>query len=115
MAYTFRSRATADLIMLAAPAKQILELLGKTPGEPGIVTVEQIPQALHTLEQAVLEDDERRRQVQQLQHSEDSADRARAAAMSSELGSISLRQRVAPLADMLRRSAAEGKDVTWSI
>ena len=115
MAYTFQSRATADLIMLASTGKHILELLGKTPGEPGIVTVEQIPEALRTLEQAVQEDDARRKQLQTLQQSAEGSERAQAAALSAELGAISLRQRVAPLADMLRRSAAEGKDVTWTV
>lgn len=63
--------------MLAATGKHILELLGKTPGEPGIVTVEQIPEALRTLEQAVQEDDARRKQLQTLQQSAEGSDRAR--------------------------------------
>ena len=39
---------------------------------------------------------------------------AKAGAESAELGAISLRQRVAPLADMLRASLAENKDLTWT-
>ena len=113
MAYTFQSRATADLIMLDATAKTILELLDKTPGEPGIITVEQIPQALATLEQAVAADEARRQELQQEMQSETAGDSAHAAAAFAELGSVTLRQRVAPFAGMLRQSAQEGKPVTW--
>ena len=65
MAYTFQSRATADLIMLKAAAEQILKLLDKPLHEAGILTVEQIPAALATLEKAVLEDDARRQAIKE--------------------------------------------------
>lgn len=113
--YTFQSRATADLMMLADTAKHILTLLGKTPGEPGILTVAQIPAALVTLEQVVAQDDVRRKALHEDAQSCDTAVSARAAKESAELGAISLRQRVAPFADMLRRSAQENKDVTWHL
>lgn len=115
MAYTFHSRATADLTMLKATAEQILKLLEKTPGEPGIVTLEQIPHALEVLQQAVADDEARRKVVQEELNNLDQDESAHAAALSAELGAVSLRQRVVPLADMLRRSAAEGKPVTWSL
>lgn len=115
MAYTFQSRATADLIMLDTAAKQILQLLDKTPGAPGIITVEQIPQALQVLEHAVAQDDLRRKELEQEGRAEDNEGSAHAASTSAELGSVTLRQRVAPLADMLRRSAQEDKPVTWKL
>lgn len=117
MAYTFQSRATADLIMLKAAAEQILKLLDKPLHEAGILTVEQIPAALATLEKAVLEDDARRQAIKEEMDGvgESSKEQESAAAAdSAKLGPVSLRQRVAPLADMLRRSAAEGKPVTWT-
>lgn len=115
MAYTFQSRATADLIMLKTPAEQILKLLDKPLGEPGIVTVEQIPQVLELLAHAVAQDEVRRKAVQEESKdgSEDAS--AQAAVASAELGAVSLHQRVVPFADMLRRSAAENKPVTWSV
>ena len=117
MAYTFQSRATADLIMLKAPAEHILKLLDKPLGVAGIITVEQIPQTIVTLEQAVAEDEQRRKALQaQVQTQSPTAqDSADAAAASAELGAVSLLQRVVPLIDMLRRSAQEGKPVTWSV
>lgn len=115
MAYTFHSRATADLIMLKGTAEQILKILDKPRGEPGIITVEQIPQAIADLEQAVAEDEQRRRAIEEEIRSGTEQDSAAAAAASAELGAVSLRQRVVPLVDMLRRSAQEGKAVTWTV
>ncbi len=113
--YTFQSRAAADLLMLPATAKHILEILDKDPSGPGIVTVAQIPAALETLEKAVQDDDARRKALDAARQSPDAETSAKAGAESNELGAISLRQRVAPLADMLRASLAENKDVTWSL
>ena len=113
MAYKFKSRATADLTMLDAPGKQILQILGKTPGEPGIVTVEQIPGAIQALETAVIEDDKRRKALEEdIQNGNPKAGEA-LAKLSDELGAVTLRQRVKPLVDMLRESAQDHKDVTW--
>jgi hypothetical protein len=115
MAYTFQSRATADLIMLKAPAEHILKLLDKPLGEPGIVTLEQIPQVLDLLARAVADDEARRQALQEeIKNSSDEAS-TQAAAASAELGAVSLRQRIVPLVDMLQRSAAEGKPVTWKV
>lgn len=113
--YTFQSRAAADLLMLEATAKHILQLLDKTPGEPGIITVAQIPGALETLAKAVEDDEARRKALEAASQSPDVSVSAKAGAESAELGAISLRQRVAPLAEMLRASLAESKDVTWQL
>lgn len=113
MAYKFKSRATADLIMLDAPGKQILQILGKTPGEPGIVTVEQIPGAISALETAVVEDEKRRKALEAEAQNGDHKAGDALARLNDELGAVSLRQRVKPLVDMLRSSADEHKDVTW--
>jgi cyclopropane-fatty-acyl-phospholipid synthase len=34
MLYKFKSRAAADLILLEPQGRQILEIIGKTPGPP---------------------------------------------------------------------------------
>lgn len=113
MSYKFKSRATGDLLMLDATGKQILEILGKTPGEPGILTLEQIPGAISTLEEAVKLDDARRKAIEEARESGDGEKGKEAAHESDLLGAVTLRQRAAPLIDMLRRSAAENKEVIW--
>jgi len=107
MPYKFKSRATADLIMLDATARRLLEIVGKDTEGPGIITAEQIPGALAALEQAVRAEEARRAEAQQ---DEDEQDQGDAPAQGE---GVSLRQRTAPFVDMLKRSAAEGRDVTW--
>lgn len=109
MPYKFKSRATADLIMLDANARQLLEIMGKSPDDAqGIITVEQIPAAIAALEAAAAEDATRRHaQVEDADRDEDKED------APSSHDRVGLAQRIVPLVDMLRRSAAEGKEVTW--
>jgi hypothetical protein len=114
MPYKFKSRATADLIMLDASARKLLAIVGKDADGPGIITAMQIPGALAALEQAVLEEEARRAAAGETQDEADGTqgeedDAARAGAADG----VSLRQRTAPFIDMLKRSAAEGRDVTW--
>ena len=108
MLYKFKSRATADLTMLEANGRQVLQIIGKSPDdEHGIITAEQIPAAIAALEAAATQDQMQRKQSD-AQNDDDGDEQAGGASEA-----VSLSQRVAPLIDMLRRSAAEGKEVTW--
>lgn len=111
MAYTFQSRATADLIMLRTSAEQILKLLDRPLGQPGIITVAQVPAVLRVLEQAAAEDDARRKALQEQQSQEDVEGQSKVA----QLNAVSLRQRIVPFAEMLRRSQASEQAVTWVV
>lgn len=108
MLYKFKSRAAADLIMLEPQGRQVVTLMGKTPGASGIVTVAQIPAAIAALEAAVAEEEARlQAQAAEDGDDEDAADAGKDA--------VRLRQRVVPLIDMLQRSAAAGVDVVWGV
>ncbi|WP_343592249.1 DUF1840 domain-containing protein [Paracidovorax wautersii] len=106
MLYKFKSRATADLIMLEANARQLLQIIGKSPDAHGIVTVAQMPAALEALEAAVSED-----QARSKDSAEDEGEEG--AGGDKAAPAVHLHQRAAPLIDMLRRSAAEKADVIW--
>lgn len=113
MLYKFKSRATADLIMLDAQGRQVLRILGKEPAAQGIVTVAQIPAAIAALEAAVVADErepDAAELAQRAQASNETQDEEREDERQER---ISLRQRVAPFLDMLKRSAAEDADVVW--
>lgn len=110
MLYKFKSRSTADLIMLEPDGKRLLQLIGKDPGPRGIVTAEQIPAAVQALEAAVL-DEERRFGEGGQPANADAADEMEPD--DKDRDPVGLRQRAAPFIDMLRRSAAEGSDVVW--
>ena len=113
MLYKFKSRSTADLILLEPHGRRLLQLIGKETGPTGIVTVAQIPAALAALEAAVLDDDRRlaarAKEKKTLSHAqEDDVDDA-----DTQGDSVSLHQRAAPFSEVLRRSAEGGHDVVW--
>ena len=119
MLYKFKSRSTADLILLELQGRRLLQIIGKEPGRTGIITVAQIPSAIEALETAVA-DEERQAAAQQdaaaaarqEQRDEDQEnDDNDGDARRSEF--VSLRQGAAPFIDMLRRSAEGGHDVVW--
>ena len=106
MLYKFKSRATADLIMLEPQGRQIVTIIGKTPGASGIVTAAQIPGAIASLEAAVIADE-----AQPEAQENDEA----AAEEINEAVRLRLRQRAAPFIEMLKRSAAADVDVVWGV
>lgn len=108
MLYKFKSRATADVIMLEPNGRQLLRIIGKNPDDAhGIVTAAQIPGAMAALEAAVAADEAARGAT--ADEDEERADDEQGAAHDK----VRLRQRAAPFIDMLRRSAADGHDVVW--
>ncbi len=120
MLYKFKSRSTADLILLEPQGRRLLQIIGKEPGPSGIVTVAQIPAAIEALESAVLAEERQVAAQQQAaaaarqdKSGEDSAEEDDNAEDAQRSEFISLRQRAAPFIDMLRRSAQGGHDVVW--
>lgn len=118
MLYKFKSRSTADLILLEPQARRLLHILGKEPAASGIVTAAQIPAAVAALEAAVLAEERQAAEQQaaaaatRVQEGRDGSEDDDADAQRRR-EFVSLRQRAAPLIDMLRRSAQEGSDVVW--
>lgn len=107
MAYRFKSRATGDMVMLDQTARQVLDILGKDTQGPGILLPEQMPAAVAALQAAVQQaESDRARQVQE---AEAKGERA------PEPESVSLRMRVAPLIEMIRRSEAEKAEIVWGV
>lgn len=52
MLYRFKSQATADLIMLEDDGRTVLSLLGRQASPEGVVTPEQLPDAIAALQAA---------------------------------------------------------------
>jgi cyclopropane-fatty-acyl-phospholipid synthase len=113
MLYKFKSKATGDLIMLEPQGKQILRLIGKDPGAKGIILPTEMNAAIAALQAAVA--------LEELAHQEHaSADPQGVDAQGARPAvdgprSISLKQRVVPFIDMLRRAQAEDKEVVWGV
>lgn len=102
MLYKFKSKAAGDVIMLGANGDQVLRLVGREPAAKGIFEVEHMPGLIATLERAVAEDDAAR------QDKAGGADEPR-----GKGDGVTLRQRVWPLVEMLKRAQAAREVITW--
>jgi cyclopropane-fatty-acyl-phospholipid synthase len=110
MLYKFKSKVTADLIMLEPNGRQMLTLIGKSDSGSlvkGILEPRDMPSAISALERAIADDEA----VQQ--------ERLREALAAGEKLArsdvVSLRQRAVPFIDMLRRCQAAGKEIVWGV
>lgn len=104
MIVTFKSPAAGDVIMFGDAAHRLLEIMGKDPGEKGIITAEQLPDAIARLRSAIAEDKAKRA----AQGGADEVDKQGQPV-------ISLAQRAVPLLDLLEWSQKKNKPVTWGI
>ena len=106
----FRSKAAGEIFMFAETARRIFEILGRPESERGVVTAEQVPDALHRLEAAV------EQEKAQLKAAADQAERAdKQGDGSVQPRAISLGQRAFPLLEMLRAAEKKRVGVTWGI
>ena len=108
MIYKFKSSASGDVIMLKPNAEQVLALIGKTPPPQGIITVEQLPEAIAALEAALANPELATQESPATDEGtpKDSAERA---------DPVLLRQRIVPFLDLLRRSLEAEAPVVWGV
>lgn len=103
MLITFKSGVCADVMTFGDVAKQLMEIVGKELGTRGVITVDQMPEAIARLKQAVAED---RRLRQGAREDEDDEQRRER---------VSIGQRAIPLIELLECSLREEKPVTWGV
>ena len=99
MMYKFKSQATGDLIMTQPVGDRVLSLIGKATTPQGIIDVDQMAAAASALEAAVAAESPK---------PADDADEG-----SLRADTVSLRQRVWPMVEMLKRASAENQPITW--
>ena len=103
MIYQFRSKAGPDVIMLADLTRRIFDIFAR-PLEPrGILTVEQLPRLITTLETAILKDLEERSQSQR----EDGGEKLK---LADRLG-----QRAYPFLELMKQANAKDEPVMWGV
>jgi hypothetical protein len=111
MLITFKSAAAADVLMFGDHGKAILKILGKDGDDPqGIVTVEQLPDAIARLRAAIAADKASRSQPTDAEE-----EAAREAGQSGMAAPVSLAQRAYPLLAMMEDSLKERTPVTWGV
>ncbi|MEZ5628373.1 MAG: DUF1840 domain-containing protein [Rhodocyclaceae bacterium] len=109
MLTTFKSAAGADVIMLGDAARAMFAALGKDPDSPtGIVTVEQLPEAIERLKQAIAADKAAR--AGDVDDAAENEDTPRGMAAP-----VSFAQRAWPLLDLLELAHKEGQPVVWGV
>lgn len=110
MLITFKSSASADVIMLGDDAARVIALLGKdAKDKQGIVTVEQLAAAIASLEAAIEAD--RARQAERTAEDEAADREAGRTGMAAPVG---IAQRAWPVLEMLRTAQKEGVPVIWN-
>jgi hypothetical protein len=100
MIYKFKSKAAGDVIMLGPNGDEVLRLIGREPAPQGIIEAGAAAAAIQALEAAV------------------AAEEAKAQGAADDEAApkgISLRQRVWPMVDLLKRAQGEGQPVVWGV
>jgi hypothetical protein len=107
MIYKFKSKASGDIIMMGPTGDALLRALGRAPAPKGIIEPADMAAAMAAIEQAVLADEAARAEAEK-----------EAAARGEKLApreGVALRQRLWPMVDMLKRSAAANEPVVWGV
>ena len=94
MIYKFKSKACGDLIMLGPHGDALLRAWGRDPSAKGIVQVADIGQTIAATERALAED---------------------AATSTAKAPGVSMRQRLWPMLEMLRRADAARQPIVWGV
>lgn len=108
MIYKFKSKAAGDVVMMGPTGDQLLRLMGREPAPQGIFEVQDMPALRAALEQAVAQEEAARAQAEA-----DAAAEGRA--LPPREGAVSLRQRVWPLVEMMKRAEGAGHPIVWGV
>ena len=113
MIVIFQSPASGDVIMFGDVAQRMMKLMGKEATDKGIVTVEQLPDAIARLK-AAIEEDKRQRaglSVEDLPQTEPDVGKS----VKSSRPFVTLTQRAVPLLELLEWSLKKKKPVVWGV
>jgi hypothetical protein len=106
----FRSKAAGEIFMFAETARRIFQILGRAEAPRGVITADQVPEALQRLVDAV---DQEKEQLKAAQQEADAADKQGDGAVRER--PVTLGQRAFPLIEMLRAAQKKQVDVTWGV
>lgn len=109
MFITFKSDAAGDVQMFADVAHQMMEIMGKSPSERGIVTVEQLPRAIARLKAAVTADKAVPRDA------DDAEPKYENTPEGGKREFVSIARRAVPLIALLEYSLKAKKPVVWGV
>ena len=92
--------------MLEPVGDRVLGLIGKSPASKGIISVEEMPAAVRALEAAVQTQPHAQAEVDPHTDSEEP---------NAAADNVSLRQRIWPMVEMIKRSLEAGEPIVWGV
>jgi hypothetical protein len=107
----FRSKAAGEIFMFAETAHRIFQIIGRDDSARGVITAEQVPDALQRLVAAV---EQEKSDLRTAQAAADQKDR-RGSDEPAPAAPITLGQRAFPLIEMLRAAEKKKVDITWGV
>ena len=118
MIYKFKSKASGDVIMLQRSGDRMLRLIGREPAAQGIIKVEHMAAAISALRAALVADEASAKGGKGAQGAQGAQGDAADPGDDDEAqgrGSVTLRQRLWPVIDLLERSLAAREPVVWGV
>jgi len=104
MIITFKSKASGDVIMFGDIAKHLMEVMGKNVTDEGIITLEQLPDAITKLKAAAAADKSESAPVDDDEPQESGLSQV-----------VSLAQRAVPLISLMEFSLEAKVPVVWGV
>ena len=101
MAITFKTSVGADVVMLDANARQVLDIIGKNMAR-GVITAAEAPGCVALLKSAIAA-----RGEEPIPNARGEPERAGTF--------VSLKARVWPFIEMLEKAHAKGSDILWGV
>ena len=109
MLVIFKSAPCADLLYFGDVAQLMMELMGKEATDQGVITVEQLPEAIARLEAAVTGDRPQHRDHLLADETKETDPDG------NKRPHVSLTRRALPLLDMLKTALKEKEPVVWGV
>lgn len=106
----FRSQAAGDVMMFDDVAKRMMAVMGKEESARGIVTVEQLPEAIARLKEAIAKD-----KAHHAGEREEDRPDMEATPGGGKRAYVGFAQRAVPLVELLEYSLRDDKPVMWGI
>ncbi len=110
MIVIFKSDAAGDVIMFGDVAHRLMKIMGKEVTDKGIVTVEQLADAIARIEAAIADD-----KAQHANVAEEDRPVSETGARGENRPFVTLTQRAVPLLELLRWSLKKKKPMTWGV
>jgi hypothetical protein len=107
MLVRFSSQATSNLLMFDDVARALLTVIGKSPTQRGVITVDEMPSALTHLHQLV----EHEKRLKEGRESREEMPIPEVGIEPHELIGLSVRAR--PFIKTLEQALREKKEITW--